>query len=54
MNKYKEKHLTPYQRIRFKLKQEVKKKQTFLRKLKVIWYRRQLEAIRENQFIVRQ
>lgn len=50
MDKYKEKYLTPLQRTKHKLKLELKKEPTIITKLRVMWYRRQLELIRLKQF----
>jgi hypothetical protein len=50
MDAYKEKYLTTYQRIRLNLKRELKKDQTFITRMKVKWFRRQLEIIRTRQF----
>lgn len=50
MDAFKEKYLTPYQRTKLKLKRELKKEQTFFTRLKVKWFRRQLEIIRTRQF----
>ena len=53
MDKFKEKYLTDYQRARYALKGELKKKQTFWVKIRVMWYRRKLETIRTRQFVGR-
>lgn len=52
MNPYKWKHATKLQRIKWKLKQELKHdKPGIISRLKIMVYKQQIETIRRNQFL---